>query len=341
MFGRYGEFARARAERSKDSVRYIGYLVIPKIGALLSPLSMAIAASFEYRRLRRQKLEPDIVDAYYLYPEGVAAALVALWFRKPLVLSALGSDVSQIARLPLSGALIRWAIRRASAQTAVCRALVDAMIPLGAEPRTSHVVEHGVDLEIFRPLEDRAAARARLGYRRFTIISVGHLIARKGHELAIRAIAGMPTVQLEIIGSGPERARLYGLAGMLGLLDRVSFADAMDQPLLAERMGAADLLVNCSDREGIANVLIEALACGTPIAATPVWGSPEVLTSTRIGLLFEDRTTAAIARGIDAATERGWDRAHIRQHALRYSWTQTATEHRAILEWARDDYAMA
>ncbi len=78
-------------------------------------------------------------------------------------------------------------------------------------------------------------------------------------------------------------------------------------------------------------MLLEALSCGTPVAATPVWGSPEVITDDRIGLLFRERSSAAIADGIRAAMARPWDRSFIRRYSLRYDWQGTVDQHYAIL----------
>jgi teichuronic acid biosynthesis glycosyltransferase TuaC len=201
----------------------------------------------------------------------------------------------------------------------------------GGESEKLHTVEHGVDLKLFDVPVDREADRKAAGFDGFTILSVGHLIPRKGHDLAIRAISHVPDIDLVIIGDGPDRLALEAQADRLGISGRIRFTGQVDKTQLPALLGAADLLVNCSDREGIANVLLEALACGTPVAATAVWGSPEVIVNDDIGLMFDARTIDAIARGLVAAKARSWDRHMIRRHATRYSWGQTAEKHYRVM----------
>lgn len=333
IFGSYAKLAQTPREDEAAGirVRFMRYLMVPKISMWLTPFSIASAALRSIRSIRRSGFDPDVIDAYYLYPDGVAACLVGLCLRKPVMLTALGTDASQIAHQAMPGAMIRWAVRRSIATTAVCQALVDELTGCGVAPEKLSVVEHGVDHEMFSPPEDRHTLRQGLGLRRFTVISVGHALENKGHHLAIEAVSAIPDAELMIVGDGPERDRLMKLAYELGATDRVTFIGPVDQAHLATLLGASDLLVSCSKYEGISNVLLEALACGTPIAATPVWGAPEVVTDPKIGLLFKARTTAAITEGIRSAMSRQWDRALIRHHSERYDWQGTADHHYQIM----------
>ncbi len=102
-----------------------------------------------------------------------------------------------------------------------------------------------------------------------------------------------PNAQLVIVGAGPQDAALRELARRLGVAERVRFLGSMPQSALAEIYGAADILVLASSREGWANVLLEAMACGTPVVASNVGGSPEVVASPEIGEFDGERTPAA------------------------------------------------
>jgi len=332
----FGDYAKlAQTPRDDDTgdipVRFIRYPMLPKISMWLTPLSIALSALKAVKETKRSGFEPDVIDAYYLYPDGVAACLIGWWLRKPVILTALGTDATQIARQAVPGALIRWASRRAIAVTTVCHALVDQLLSCGVAAEKLTVVQHGVDAELFSPREDRKALRQSYGMKRFTILSVGHLSENKGQHLAIQAVAEIPDTDLLVVGEGSEGGRLRTLVHDLGLAERVRFIGAVDQSHLATLMGAADLVVSCSQYEGISNVLLESLACGTPVAATPVWGSPEIITDPEIGLLFEGRTVPAIVTGIRSAMSRTWDRASLRRHALRFDWAVTADQHCRII----------
>ncbi len=332
MFGRYAEFATAphEAVRRGIPITYPRYPVLPKIGMTVAPWLMAAALYRHIARIRRT-FDFDVIDSYYLYPDGVAAGLLARRFDRPFVMSALGTDVSLIPQHRAERAMILSAIDHASATTAVAAALRDELLAIGAAPDKVCVVEHGVDLELFSPPADRAALRARMGIAAPTVLSVGHLIDRKGHDFAIRAIATLPDVRLMIAGDGPREGALRALTDSLGMSGRVDFLGHVDQHRLPDLYGAADVTASCSDREGIANVLLESLACGTPLVATPVWGSPEVVRVPEAGVLTADRSDAAIADGIARLLADLPDRSATRAYGERYDWRETGRQHRALL----------
>ena len=333
VFGRYADYARAPRFESRRGVvvTYPRYPTIPKIGMTLAPWLMATALYPHIARLRRD-FDFDVIDSYYLYPDGIAAGMLARRFDRPFTMSALGTDVSLIPNYRRERAMILAAIRSAGAVTTVAAALRLELLALGADEDKVTVVEHGVDLALFHPPADRAALRARLRITAPTILSVGHLIDRKGHDLAIRAIAELPDVRLMIAGDGPREAALRALANTLGVAGRVDFLGHVDQKALPDLYGAADATVSCSDREGIANVLLESLACGTPLVATPVWGSPEVVRVPEAGLLVADRSVAAIRDGVGRLLATLPDRAATRVYGERYNWHETGRQHRALLE---------
>ncbi len=158
---------------------------------------------------------------------------------------------------------------------------------LGAPDDKVTVLRNGVDLTQFRPV-DRAAARAALGLTRPTLLSVGHLIERKGHHRVIEAMTRLPEFELLIVGEGPEHGRLAALIERLGLAERVRLLGARPHAELPSLYGAADILVLASTREGWANVLLEAMACGTPVVASNIWGNPEVVRDAAAGVIADD-----------------------------------------------------
>jgi glycosyltransferase involved in cell wall biosynthesis len=126
-----------------------------------------------------------------------------------------------------------------------------------------------------------------------------------------------------IAGQGPDRARFEALARELGVADRVRFAGAVPQPELRSWYNAADVMVLASEREGWANVLLESMACGTPMVATSICGTPEVVTAPEAGRLMPERTPESLAEAVRLLRAADPDRGATRRYAERFSWDDT------------------
>lgn len=321
--GRWGRFAAipTREERHGIAVWHPRHAVIPKIGMSAAPLLMYLGIRQTIARLRAEA-DFDLIDAHYFYPDGVAAALIAREFNKPLVITARGTDLNLIPRFALPRTQIRWAAKRADNLITVCAALKQPLLDLGIAAEKVTVLRNGVDLQAFYP-RNRAVARHRLKVSGRVVVSVGLLIERKGHHLVIDALARLPEVTLLIAGDGPDRAALTARAAAAGVGERVRVLGEVAQGDLPDIYSAADALVLASSREGWANVLLEAMACGTPVVATDVWGTAEAVTSAAAGRLMPERSAAAIVAAITALFADPPDRAATRRHAERFSWEAT------------------
>ena len=315
--------------RSEIPVLHPRYPVLPKVGMNVSPMLLAAAVRPAIGRLIDQGFDFDLIDAHYFYPDGVAAAMLGKYFNKPVVITARGSDITLFPHYAVPRKLIGWAARRAAAIITVCNALRDEVVALGVDPAKVTSLRNGVDLELFRPVE-REAVRARLGLHHFTLLAVGHLVPVKAQQLAVAALAQLPDVRLLIAGNGPNRGMLLQLAQETGVAERVSFLGSLPQTELRDYYGAADALVLPSEREGWATVLLESMACGTPVIASRVWGTPEVVAAPEAGLLMHERTPAGVADAVRALRAAYPDRAATRRYAERFSWDDTTEGQLAV-----------
>ena len=325
-FGRFGKFARVAARETRNGLdtRHPRYLSATGLGMYSAPLAMALGARAAVQSIIDDGFAFDAVDAHYFYPDGVAAALIAKWFRRPLVITARGSDIMQLGGHVVPRAAIRWAASRADAIVTVCAALKDELAQLGVAPAKVTVLRNGVDLGAFHPI-DPAVARTRFGLAAGTrvVASVGRLIPLKGHDLVIDALTRMPDATLLIAGSGPERESLDAQARRLGISERVRFLGQLSPADLPVVYSASDALVLASSNEGWANVLLEAMACGTPVVATDVGGSSEVVVAPEAGVLVERRDSGAIAHALQGLLAALPERAATRRYAERFSWDDT------------------
>lgn len=323
-FGDYANYARTPKEETRNGIRVLHprYPLIPKLGMNTAPALLAAAALPAFKRLIDEGYDFDVIDAHYYYPDGVAAAMIAKKLNKPFVITARGTDINLIPQYAWPRRMIRWAAKRAAASITVCEALRQSMIELGIDGAVVHTLRNGVDLERFQPI-DRAAQREKLGLNGFTLLSVGYLIPRKAHDLIIEALPSLPDVRLLIAGEGPERANLENLARRLGVADRVTLLGALPQTELRNYYGAVDALVLASSREGWANVLLEAMACGTPVVASNVWGTPEVVAAPEAGVLMPERTPEGVVAGVNQLRANYPEHAATRAYAERFSWDDT------------------
>jgi teichuronic acid biosynthesis glycosyltransferase TuaC len=335
FFGDYARFARVPAleERHGLTVYHPRYLVIPKIGMSLAPRLLHLAARAACRRLGFDKTSIDVIDAHYFYPDGVAAALLARDLGVPFVVTARGTDLNVLPDFPSARRQIMWAAGQAAAIITVSSALRQRFLSLGGDAQKSAVLRNGVDLDVFRPLE-REAARRKRGLSGHVILSVGNLVALKGHELTIDALVKLSDSTLVIAGGGPLRDTLQARANALGVGDRVHLLGEVAHSQLAELYSAADVFVLMSEREGWANVLLEAMACGTPALATNVGGNGEIVASPAAGMLLRERSTEALVDAARLLMQQPSDRTATRRYAEGFGWGAVASANYALLEAA-------
>ena len=332
-FGRYAQYAKvARQEiRHGIEVRHPRYPVLPKIGMNLSPLLLATACMPHLHKMIREGYDFDLIDAHYFYPDGVAAAILGRHFKKPVVITARGTDINLIPEYRIPRRMIRWAANNAAGLITVSSALKEGLAGLGVNPGKITVLRNGIDLDFFRPtLRDETRAAMQISMR--LLLSVGNLVSSKGHDIAIRALSNLPDMHLNIIGEGPEKQSLQNLASSLDIADRVTFLGNLPQSELPRHYSSADALILASSREGWANVLLESMACGTPVVATRVGGNPEVVADPAAGQLMDERTPEALTDSTRKLFSNLPSRDATREYAGRFGWEETSLGQKALFE---------
>jgi len=164
-------------------------------------------------------------------------------------------------------------------------------------------IPNGVDTAVFgNPNRIRAETMSEFGWKEADpfIISVGRLEPEKNYELLIRAVerlrARFPAIRCLLVGEGRSREQLVSLAESLDLGDRVKLAGARDD--IADLLGAADIFVLSSFKEGLPVALLEAMAAGKGIVATSVGGIPEAIRGGENGFLVPSGDLDALAEAI-------------------------------------------
>ena len=266
----------------------------------------------------------DVIDAEFFFPDGPAAVALAQHFGVPVSIKARGGDVHHWGSAPATAAQVIAAGRAADGLLAVSDALRDDMIALGMPANRIAVHRTGVDGDRFAPC-DRAAEKARLGVAGPLVLSVGALVARKGHDIVIDAVARLPGISLWIAGHGPERAALEARIAGLGLGERVKLLGAVPHGDLPALFAAADVMALASASEGLANAWVEALSSGTPVVITAAGGARETVCSPEAGRVV-DRTAEAFEQGIADVLADPPAQDAVRAAAKRFSWDTNTAE---------------
>jgi teichuronic acid biosynthesis glycosyltransferase TuaC len=299
------------------------YLVLPKLGMAAHGASMFIGTVNQVRK-RFRATDYDLIDAHYVYPDGLAAVMLGKLLNKPVIVSARGSDINTFPGFLPIRPMSRQVLKKADALIAVSQSLKDVMVQLGSPEDKIAVIGNGVDAVKFAPLPQlEMRARLDLPDDRRIILSVGHLTERKGFHVLIDAMARLRTRQPEsmlvIVGDGEYRGKLEHQIRALSLEGTVRMVGARPHGQLAEWYSAADVFALASSREGWPNVLLEAMACGAPVVATRVWGAPEIVVSDELGILTT-RDADILADALDQALKRQWNRSTLIAHARTQGW---------------------
>ena len=292
---------------------------LPMIGGLINPASIrwtllplldALCEEFPF----------DVIDTEFFYPDGPAAIQLGRRYGVPVSIKARGSDIHLWGTKPGCRRMIVTAGQAADGALAVSGALRDDMIAMGMPAEKIRVHHTGLDHMMFRPC-DRAAAKKAFGVSGPLVVTVGNLVPLKGQALVIDAVKSLPGVSLLIAGRGPDHDALAARIAAGGLQERVRLLGPLPHAELPGLFAAADVMALPSASEGLANVWVEALACGTPIVITDVGGAREVVDRPAAGRLVE-RNPAAIAEGIEEVLAHPSPRDEVAQAAKRFSWEQ-------------------
>lgn len=289
----------------------------------------------------------DVVLTVWLYPDGVVAARLAREAGKPVWVMVLGSDAAHLND-PARRAAVRDAARTVSGWICVSAPLARQLTAAGIDPGRVHVIPNGVDRARFHH-RDARVARRELGAdwpAEFdqvpVILFVGNLVTVKAPDVLLSALSNLERAgvgrgaeaRLVVIGAGPLRRALEAQARTRGLAARIRFVGTQSHARMPLWMAAADCLCLCSRSEGMPNVVLEALACGTPVVATNVGACPDMLAGEPASRLVQADDPAGLARALGEVLGMSVDRVALAERHGRRSWQDQAADVLRLLQSA-------
>jgi len=269
---------------------------------------------------------PRVLHIQCFGPNGVWAAGLALLARVPLVVSTHGEtfmdDHGTFEKSALLRRGLRFACRRAVAVTACSAYAARDLGRFGLEPTSVVVVPNGVELEV-----QTAPIGVELPER--YVAAVGRMVAVKGFDLLLRAVAQADGVNVVLAGDGPQLDALSALAVELGIDERVRLLGRLRREQVATLLAGADCLVVPSRVEAFGIVVLEGWRAGIPVIATANGGPPEFVTDGVTGLLVDPEDSDGLVRALKRLRDDPETAASLattgRETVGQYTWARVAS----------------
>ncbi len=254
---------------------------------------------------------PQVVQLATAY-EGCLGLWLRRWLKLPYVVYAYGNEVLDVMHTQTGYLEPRLALQQADRVLAISQFTAHLVQQTGVAQERIDIVYPGCDVDHFRPLPPSMDLRKKLLGERFrdrVILSIGNLVARKGHDMVIQALPrlrqSIPDVSYLIVGDGPYRMELETLAAALRIQDCVIFAGKIPNKDLPPIYALSDVFVMASreqleacDVEGFGVVFLEANACAKPVVGGRSGGIPEAVVDGVTGLLVNPHDPQDIANAL-------------------------------------------
>lgn len=309
-------FSHRKEIKQTENLRYVPYFYLPKVGRRFYSVFMFMSILMHSGWWLFTK-KPQLILASWAFPEAVAASWLSKLFNCRFFFKVHGSDINLHGKIPSRAQQIVKAAKNASGILSVSKALADEMVEMGIEREKISVIYNGVNHQKFG-VETKAPLNSDY------LLYVGNLKHDKGVIELIKGFASIcndyPTLSLVYAGSGIEKKRLIELSKTLNIADKVQLLGSVEHNKLPALITHAKALTLPSYNEGVPNVVLEAMACGTPVLTTKVGGIPEVVDENICGRLIQPRCEIAVAEGLTYLLNQNWDKDKIKAHSTIFTW---------------------
>jgi glycosyltransferase involved in cell wall biosynthesis len=295
-------------EHRRDGIQVFSYPVLSLPERVGLPYPVPLFKS--YRIFTDAIRRCDIVHVHgHPYISSYLACKIAKKYKKPLILTQHNTFIDFQSWLNMLEHLNDWLVgsvvlKDADSVITVSRKTMEYVLELGADKSKTSVMYNGVDQNFFYP-RNKEKSRDKLGLpkNKALILTVRRLVYKNGLDTLIESASLLareyPNLLLLIIGNGPDRLFIANRIRQLGVNENVRLVRFVPDKLLPLYYNAADgFVIPSSSGEGLPLVLLEAMACGLPVIATTVGGTPEIIKDGVNGFLVPPRDQRALAQTI-------------------------------------------
>ncbi len=330
-------------ERDGITIYYPKYLYVPVVFRAIQALWMVLGSYRVLKRIRDEK-GLDVINAHFIYPAGIAATLLGILLKIPVVQTTLGSDINVYSNIWWSKPQLRWAFTKSRMVTTKSQALLDRVIEIGLPKEKGIFISDGVDSNRFNFIAEeklRLRSMLNLDHDKKFLLFVGRLHEVKGLDVLLESLLllknkGMLNFYTHLIGDGPQRQLLENYVRDNNLSESVSFLGTMQHDEIHRWMKVSDALCLPSRMEGRPSVLIEAFACGLPAIASNVGGIPELVNRSN-GLLVQKEDANELAQGLFDVIHKQWDPLAITETVAWANWDSTAQAYIKVFDQLQDN----
>ena len=280
--------------------------------------------------------QPDVLDAHFVWPDGVGVAALAREMDIPYVITLRGK-LYECLKVASQARQCSEALQGSSGVISVSKKMADEAQKMGVSEDRLFVIPNGVDRDHFYPRSKKECRRLLgLPEEGSLLVTVAHLGHRKGHHEVIKAIADLPNdVKLIIVGcaaQGGTPEKLKAVARDAGVAERLILVGRQPYDRIPLYYNAADISVLASYREGCPNVVLESLACGIPVVATNVGAVPDILPVPEVGRIVPPQTVEPLREALADLLSRSWNAAEVVQDSRVPGWDRVAEEVQSVFK---------
>jgi len=272
----------------------------------------------------------DLFDFHWVYPDAFSGLKWAKRYSKKIVVTIRGNEsISYFENSPRKKMTIQT-LQAVDHVIAVSTELKNKVVQkYGVNEKNVTVIPNGIDADKFQHISRQRARRlCQLNPDSKYVLTVCRLSPEKGLQYLLQAIARLnqQNVKLIIVGDGPLKKKLQKLTDQLGITQQIFFVGAVSHSEIWKWYNASDVFCLPSLWEGCPNVIIESLACGTPVVATNVGGIPDLIPSPEYGRITVPGDEVSLSRLLNESLEYEWNRLKIAEFGIRNTWEHVANQ---------------